>query len=45
MLNAFYRPKSRDNKFKNLFYTGGSVHPGGGMPLAIQSAVLLNQIL
>lgn len=45
IFNAFYRPKSKDKKFDNLFYTGGSVHPGGGMPLAIQSAILLNQIL
>lgn len=45
MFNAFYRPKSKDRRFENLFYTGGSVHPGGGMPLAVQSAILLNQIL
>jgi phytoene dehydrogenase-like protein len=45
MLNAFYRPKSKDKNFKNLFYTGGSVHPGGGMPLAVQSAILLDQII
>ncbi len=45
MLNAFYRPKSKDKKIDNLFYTGGSVHPGGGMPLAVESAILLNQII
>jgi len=45
MLNAFYRPKSKDKKLSNLFYTGGSVHPGGGMPLAIQSAILLDKVI
>ena len=45
MLNAFYRPKSKDKNFTNLYYTGGSVHPGGGIPLAIQSGILLNRII
>lgn len=29
---AFKAPK-RDDKYKNLFFVGGSVNPGGGMPM------------
>ena len=32
MFSAFLRPKNRDTKIKNLFYCGGSSHPGGGIP-------------
>lgn len=31
---AFKAPK-QSSKYKNLFFTGGSVNPGGGMPMAI----------
>lgn len=31
------RPNSRFPKFKNLYLAGGTVYPGGGMPLAILS--------
>jgi len=31
---AFKAPK-QSSKFRNLFFTGGSVNPGGGMPMAI----------
>jgi phytoene dehydrogenase-like protein len=37
MFSAFLRPKNRDKKIKNLFYCGGSSHPGGGIPLVILS--------
>ena len=37
MFSAFLRPKNRDTKIKNLFYCGGSSHPGGGIPLVILS--------
>ena len=33
------RKKNQDQKMKNLFYVGGTVHPGGGMPLALRSGV------
>ena len=33
------RKKNQDQKFKDLYYVGGTVHPGGGMPLALRSGV------
>lgn len=33
---AFKAPK-QSSKYRNLFFTGGSVNPGGGMPMAILS--------
>lgn len=35
---AFSRPKNKSIYFNNLYLTGGSTHPGGGIPLAILSA-------
>ncbi len=34
MNRAFKAPK-RSQRYRNLFFTGGSVNPGGGMPMAI----------
>jgi diapolycopene oxygenase len=31
---AFKAPK-QSSKYRNLFFTGGSVNPGGGMPMAV----------
>jgi len=36
--SAFLRPRNKDKTFKNLYMVGGSTHPGGGIPLVIQSA-------
>lgn len=35
---AFLRPRNRLRTIKNLYLVGGSTHPGGGIPLVIQSA-------
>ncbi|HAC15366.1 MAG TPA: phytoene desaturase, partial [Bacteroidetes bacterium] len=35
---AFLRPRNRSKSVKNLWLTGGSTHPGGGIPLCIISA-------
>jgi phytoene desaturase len=35
--SAFKRQSNRSKKYKNLFYCGGSAHPGGGIPLVILS--------
>lgn len=35
--SAFLRPKNVSKKYKNLFFAGGTVHPGGGIPLVILS--------
>jgi phytoene desaturase len=34
---AFLRPRNKLKEFENLFLVGGSTHPGGGIPLVIQS--------
>lgn len=36
--NAFLRPPNKDRRIKGLYYAGGSVHPGGGTPIVLQSA-------
>ena len=33
------RKQNQDQKIKDLYYVGGTVHPGGGMPLALRSGV------
>ncbi len=38
---AFNRQKNKSN-IKNLFFCGGSVHPGGGIPLCLMSAKIMN---
>ncbi|MBS3771725.1 MAG: 1-hydroxycarotenoid 3,4-desaturase CrtD [Bacteroidales bacterium] len=38
---AFYRHPNFSKKYKNLFFTGGSVHPGGGIPLCLASAKIV----
>lgn len=35
---AFLRPRNRSKNIQNLWLTGGSTHPGGGIPLCIISA-------
>jgi len=34
---AFKRQSTRSKKYNNLYYCGGSAHPGGGIPLVILS--------
>lgn len=35
---AFMRPRNKFKGIRNLYMVGGSTHPGGGIPLVIQSA-------
>jgi phytoene desaturase len=42
---AFLRPRNKERSFKNLYMVGGSTHPGGGIPLVIQSAFNAVEIL
>jgi phytoene dehydrogenase-like protein len=37
-LSAFLRHPNFSNKIKGLYFCGGSVHPGGGIPLCLLSA-------
>jgi phytoene desaturase len=35
---AFLRHANKSSRIKNLYFCGGSVHPGGGIPLSLLSA-------
>ena len=40
---AFLRHPNFSSRIKNLYFCGGSVHPGGGIPLCLLSAKLVNE--
>lgn len=40
---AFLRHPNRYPSVRGLYFTGGSVHPGGGIPLCLSSAKLVEQ--
>ena len=42
---AFFRHKNFSSQYKNLYFVGGSVHPGGGIPLALASAKIIDQLI
>ncbi|SDP87682.1 phytoene desaturase [Mucilaginibacter sp. OK268] len=39
---AFSRHANRSSAIKNLYFCGGSVHPGGGIPLCLLSAKIVS---
>jgi phytoene dehydrogenase-like protein len=41
--SAFYRHPNFSRKFKGLYFSGVTVHPGGGIPLALNSAKIVEQ--
>ncbi len=42
---AFLRHPNFSRKYKNLYFVGGSVHPGGGIPLCLASAKIVDQLI
>lgn len=42
---AFLRHPNFSKKIQNLYFVGGSVHPGGGIPLALSSAKITAQTI
>ncbi len=42
---AFLRHPNFSKKIKNLYFCGGSVHPGGGIPLCLLSAKIVSDII
>ena len=42
---AFLRHPNFTNAIKGLYFVGGSVHPGGGIPLCLQSAKIMSEIV
>ncbi len=42
---AFLRHPNFSSKTKNLYFCGGSVHPGGGIPLCLLSSKIVNDLV
>jgi phytoene desaturase len=42
---AFFRHSNFSNQYKGLYFCGGSVHPGGGIPLALSSAKIIDKYI
>jgi phytoene desaturase len=42
---AFLRHPNKSNKIKGLYFCGGSVHPGGGIPLVILSGKITSELV
>lgn len=42
---AFFRTPNFSTYIRNLYHCGGSVHPGGGIPLCLKSASITAQII
>ena len=44
-ISAFLRHSNFSNKINNLFFCGGSVHPGGGIPICLLSAKITAELI
>jgi phytoene desaturase len=42
---AFLRHANKSSRIKNLYFCGGSVHPGGGIPLGLLSAKIVSEMI
>jgi phytoene desaturase len=42
---AFLRHTNHSSDYSNLYFCGGTVHPGGGIPLALQSAAMVSELV
>ena len=42
---AFLRHPNFSRQISNLYFCGGSVHPGGGIPLAILSSKIVSDLI
>ena len=42
---AFLRHPNFSHSIKNLYFCGGSVHPGGGIPLCLLSAKIVGDLV
>lgn len=41
--SAFFRHPNQHRSIKNLYFVGGSVHPGGGIPLCLAGAKIMDR--
>lgn len=44
-LAAFLRPRNKSREIDSLYFVGGSTHPGGGIPLVVQSAFNATELI
>lgn len=44
-LSAFFRHPNFSRRMRSLYFCGGSVHPGGGIPLALSSAKIVDSLI
>lgn len=42
---AFLRHANSSSRIRNLYFCGGSVHPGGGIPLGLLSAKIVSEMI
>ena len=40
---GYFRPKNKDEEFKNLYYVGASTTPGTGLPMVVVSSKLVTE--
>ncbi len=43
MQMGYFRPHNRHHRYRNLYFVGGSTHPGNGVPLVLLSAKLTSE--
>jgi diapolycopene oxygenase len=43
--SAFLRHPNFKQDIKKLYFCGGSVHPGGGIPLCLLSAKIVDELI
>jgi len=43
MQMGYFRPHNRHDHYRNLYFVGGSTHPGNGVPLVLLSAKLTSE--
>jgi phytoene dehydrogenase-like protein len=44
-LSAFFRHPNFKGSIDQLYFCGGSVHPGGGIPLCLRSAEIVSKLV
>ncbi len=43
MQMGYFRPHNRHDRYRNVYFTGGSTHPGNGVPLVLLSSKLTSE--
>ncbi len=43
--SAFFRPANFTSDINGLYFCGGTVHPGGGIPLCLKSAFITSELI